>query len=57
MRSFLFNRLVNDQSLSSQGVQEGGGGRGSSLIDLPTPKPCKSGMFEKTPPKTWRLGP
>ena len=56
MRSFLFNRLVNDQSLSSQGVQEGGG-RGSSLIDLPTPKPCKSGMFEKTPPKTWRLGP
>lgn len=25
--------------------------------DLPTPRPCKSGVFERKPPKTSRLGP
>ena len=28
-----------------------------SIAELPTPKPCKSGDFEKKPQKTWRLGP
>ena len=30
---------------------------GTQIGDLPTPKPCKSGVFEKKNPKTWSLGP